>query len=459
MKTLLTGLALTLAIATPSAAQELKAETITEAAAIRDKALTSDLAWNVLESLTTEVGPRLAGTKADIAAVNWGMAKFKELGFDKVWKEPVTIPVWRRTHESGAIVAPYPQPVVLTAVGKSVSTPKDGLTAEVMHFKNFAEMAAAPDGVAKGKIIYISERMERHRTGRGYGKTGVSRFAGPVMAAKKGASGLIIRSIGTDDQRSPHTGGTNYVEDVVKIPVGALSNPDADQMDRIIARGKTVTFTLNLQTETLPDAITYNVIGEITGSEAPDEIIAIGGHLDSWDLGTGAIDDASGIAITVAAAKLVAEGKRPRRTIRVVMFGAEEIGLFGANQYLVDHKDNLKNHIIGAESDFGAGRVWALSSNVGRQSLHVVDAMLALMAPLDVVRSSNVASGSADFGPMVRAGMPAMGLDQDGTMYFDLHHTPNDTLNKVDPEELAQNVAAWTVFIKLAADWEGRFDR
>jgi len=459
MKTLLTGLALTLAVAAPTAAQDLKPETITEAAAIRDKALTSDLAWDVLESLTTEVGPRLAGTDADIAAVKWGMAKFKELGFDKIWKEPVTIPVWRRTHESGAIVTPYPQPVVLTAIGKSVSTPKAGLTAEVMHFKNFAEMAAAPDGVAKGKIIYISERMERHRTGRGYGKSGAARFAGPVMAARKGAIGLIIRSIGTDDQRAPHTGGTYYSDDVTKIPAAALSNPDADQMDRIIARGKPVTFNLNLQTEDLPDAITYNVIGEITGSHAPDEIIAIGGHLDSWDLGTGAIDDASGIAITVAAAKLVAEGKRPRRTIRVVMFGAEEIGIYGGAQYLVDHKDNLKNHIIGAESDFGAGRVWALSSNVGRQSLHVVDAMLALMAPLNVVRSSAVAGGSADFGAMVNAGMPAMGLDQDGTNYFDLHHTPNDTLDKVDPEELAQNVAAWVVFVKLAADWEGRFDR
>lgn len=440
-------------------AQEINPQTLSQAATLRDTALQSELAWNVLESLTTEIGPRMAGSPADAKAVEWGVAKFKSLGFDKVWTEAVIVPVWRRLHESAYIKSPFAQPLTIAALGGSVSTPKEGLSAELIHFASYADLAASPADSAKGKIVYISNKMERHPSGRGYGQAGPARFLGPAEAAKKGAIAILIRSVGTDSQRSPHTGMTVYDENIKKIPAAALSNPDADQLDRILTYDSPITLTLTIETEADKDAVSFNVIGEITGSEYPQQIVAIGGHLDSWDQGTGAVDDGAGIAITLATAKLIAEQQRPKRTIRVVMFAAEEIGVFGGNQYAIDHKDELKNHIIGAESDAGAGKVLALSSNVGRQSLHVIDAMLALMAPLNIVRSANISDGSADFGPMVNAGMPALGLEQDHTEYFDIHHTPDDTLNKVHPKELAQNVAAWIIFVKLAADWDGRFDR
>lgn len=459
MRQKILSLILTLGLISQLSAQELHNETIKQAAELREQALKSNIAWDVLESLTTEVGPRMAGSPADALAVAWGVSKLKSLGFDKAWTEAVTVPVWHRLHESAYIDSPFPQPLTVTALGGSVGTPKGGMKGEIVHFASYEDLVASPLNSAKGKIVYISNRMEKHPSGRGYGKSGAARFKGPAEAAKKGAIAIVIRSVGTDSQRSPHTGMTDYEEGVPKIPAAALSNPDADQLDRILSRNASITLGLNIVTETDKDAISYNVIGEITGSEHPEQIVAIGGHLDSWDLGTGAVDDASGIAITVAAAKLIANQQRPKRTIRVVMFAAEEIGVFGGNQYAVDHKDELKNHIIGAESDGGAGNVLALSSNVGRQSLHAIDAMLALMAPLNIVRSDRVSGGSADFGPMVKAGMPAVGLEQDHSEYFDIHHTPDDTLDKVHPEQLAQNVAAWAIFVKIAADWDGRFDR
>ncbi|WJG10122.1 M20/M25/M40 family metallo-hydrolase [Aliiglaciecola sp. LCG003] len=453
------GLALaTLSLSSNAVSQEVPELTLQQAEQLREQALESTLALDITASLTTEVGARLPGTDADKKAVEWGMAKLQSLGFDKVWKEPVSIPVWLRLHESAEVIAPFPQNLIISALGGSVSTPKNGLEAEIIHFDSIEALESSADGSANNKIVYISKRMEKHSSGRGYGDAGPARFRGAASAAKKGAIGLVIRSIGTDSQRSPHTGVTSYEDGVTKIPAAALSNPDADQLDRILAHNKTTTMRLNIQTEVLPDATTYNVIGEITGSERPDEIVAIGGHLDSWDQGTGAVDDASGIGITVAAAKLIAQQQRPKRTIRVVMFGAEEIGVFGGKQYALDHADELAKHIIGAESDGGAGKVLALSSSVSHESLHVVDEMLKLMAPLGVVRSSAKATGSADFGPMVRAGMPAVGLVQDFTPYFDIHHTPDDTFDKIVPEELAQNVAAWVIFVKLAADWPGRFN-
>jgi carboxypeptidase Q len=459
LRHLLSTLTLSLLFVGSLGAQEIKSETLQQAQALRETALQSELAWDVLESLTTEVGPRMAGSEGDARAVAWGVAKFKQLGFDKVWTEAVTVPVWKRLHEKVEITGQYAQPLTVTALGHSIATPEGGLEAEVIEFPSYEDLVAAPEHAADGKIVYISNKMERHPSGRGYGKSGPARFMGPVEAAKKGAIGLVIRSVGTDNERTAHTGKTNYTEGVTKIPAAALSNPDADQLDRILKLGKPVSLKMDILTEFLPDAVSYNVIGEVTGSQKPKEIVAIGGHLDSWDLGTGAVDDGAGIAITVAAAKLIAEQQRPRRTIRVVMFAAEEIGVYGGNQYALVHKNELNDHIIGAESDSGAGRVLSLSSKVSGKSLPAIDAMLKLMAPLDIVRSSKEASGSADFGPMVDAGMPAVGLEQDHTVYFDLHHTANDTLNKVVPEELAQNVAAWAIFVKIAADWEGRFDK
>lgn len=461
MKTLFTSILLAVTFTSVSVAQDINPETTKNAAMLRDAALKSDLAYDILESITTEVGPRLAGSPADFRAQDWAVAKFNELGFDKVYKEPVKIPYWKRIHESAEVIAPFPQPLYITALGGSVSTPEGGLQAEVIQFDTVNDLAKAPAGIAKGKIVFISGRMMRHRTGKGYGMANGKRGRGPDEAAKKGAIGLVIRSVGTDSHRNPHTGGTRYSGDVTKIPAGALSGPDADQLERILKRGKPVTLKMDIKTKDMGEVTTYSVIGEITGSEAPDEIVAIGGHLDSWDLGTGAIDDGAGVAITMATAAFIRNNleQRPRRTIRVVLFAAEEIGLYGGKQYALNRKDSMDNHIIGSESDFGAGKVWALSSKVSQNSVHVVDAMMALMSPLNVVRSSRPAGGGPDFGPMVRQGMPSIGLMQDGTKYFDLHHTPDDTFDKVSKEEMSQNMAAWSVFTYMAAEWPGRFDK
>lgn len=297
--------------------------------------------------------------------------------------------------------------------------------------------------------------MERFRDGAGYGPAVIARADGASLAAVKGASAVLIRSIGTDSHRFAHTGQMRYRPDIVKIAAAALSNPDADQIDRMLKRGP-VRLALDIQT-TAETGTSYNVIAEVTGSERPDEYIIIGGHLDSWDLGTGAVDDGAGVALTAAAADLIRQHARPRRSIRVVFFGAEEQGLTGARAYAAAHEDNIENLIVGAESDFGAGPVWALASWTGQSALPAIDAMMQVMSPLGIVRHDKPAYGGPDVGQLRLKGMPVMDLKQDGTDYFDLHHTPDDTLDKVTKEHMRQNLAAWVTFASIAANWPGSF--
>ncbi|MFC4348339.1 M28 family peptidase [Kordiimonas lipolytica] len=449
-----------------SASTALKAETIpvsedtrATAAMLRDKALESETAYTILESLTTEVGPRLGGSEKEAEAARWAVAKLKALGFDKVYMEPVTVAKWERLSESASVVAPYTQPLHITALGKSAATPEGGVTAEIVHIPTYEALLEADAADIEGKIVFISNRMERFKTGAGYGPAVQARGKGASEAARKGAKAIIIRSIGTDSHRLPHTGGVNYDADAPRIAAAALSNPDADLLERMLERGKPISIHLDVQTKEHGDVTMHNVIGEITGREKPDEVVLMGSHLDSWDLGTGAIDDGAGVAITVAAADMIQNltKERPRRTLRVVLFASEELGLIGAKQYADAHKDDVANHAIGAESDFGAGPVWALASNVSTDSLHVVDTMAQLMQPLGVVRHGRKAGGGPDVGQMVKLGMPGMDLMQDGTDYFDLHHTADDTLDKVDPAALKQNLAAWVVFAYIAAEWPGDF--
>ena len=422
-------------------------------AALRDKALNSNLAYDILESLTTEVGPRMAGTIQDELAVKWGVAKFKELGFDKVWTEPVEYDTWVRGSESAEITSPYPQPLKVTALGFSVGTPASGIQAEVIHFKTIEDLMAAPEGIAKGKIVFISRRMERFRNGKGYGPAVKARGAGAVEASKKGALAVVIRSIGTDSHRVPHTGMMRYKDGINKIPAAALSNPDADLLERMLARKKPVSLKLSLGAHNGPKYTSQNVIGEMTGTTYPEQKIVIGGHLDSWDLGTGAVDDGAGVALTMAAAKFIGDSKmRPKRTIRVVLWANEEQGLVGARAYAKAHQADLANHITGAESDFGAGRIYAFSSNVTEKNMPTVEKMKRLMKPLGIEYENNKAGPGPDLIPMYQLGMSVFRLSQDGTDYFDLHHTGDDTLDKVDPKALAQNVAAYIVFAYVAAD-------
>ncbi|HEY7775375.1 MAG TPA: M20/M25/M40 family metallo-hydrolase [Kineobactrum sp.] len=427
---------------------------IDHARQLRDLAMGGTMAWDIVESLTTEIGPRLAGSEAEARARAWAVRRLRAMGFDNVRVEPFEIEAWTRGQERAALLAPFPQPLEITSLGGSVATPEGGITAELVLFEGIdALKAAAPDSL-EGKIAYVSHAMQRSQDGSSYGFFGKLRREGASIAARKGAVAIMIRSIGTSSHRFAHTGQMRYAADVAQIPAAALSNPDADQIERIARRGLPVRVHLEMSPEQLGTVSSGNVIAEITGRERPQEVVIIGGHLDSWDQGTGAIDDGAGVAITTAAAKMILDaGKRPRRTIRLVLWGAEEVGLLGGNAYLERHREDLDKQIIGTESDFGAQRVWQMTAQVSAQGQPVVDLMGELLAPIGIAMGDMDKPGSGpDLTAMVAAGLPSLRLVQNGMDYFDLHHTPDDTLDKIDPIALDQNVAAYVVFSWLAAD-------
>lgn len=455
MKSLLLACALVSSAAAFAAdhTPRLSDESITVATQLRERALADRGAYEIVESLTTEVGPRLAGSEADARAVAWAVAKFKALGFDRVYTEPVRFPTWRRGHEHAEVLSPFPQPLHLTALGGSIGTGDKALDAEVMEFATLKDLEAAPEGSLVGKIAYVSQRMQRFRSGKGYGEAVAARGAASI-AAKRGAMAYLLRSVGTDHDRMPHTGIMHYAEDAPKIPAAALSNPDADLLSNMLKRGQPVRVRLDIDVGPGPEYESANVIGELRGSERPDEVVVIGGHLDSWDLGTGAIDDAAGIGITAGAAALIADlPRRPRRSIRVIAFANEEQGLLGGFAYAAAHKGEVAQHAIGAESDFGAGRIYAFATNEPpAESRAVVEQIAKTLEPLGIQYRPGQGSAGPDVGPMANQGMAWAWLAQDGSDYFDYHHTANDTLDKVDAKDLAQNVAAWAVFTWLAAD-------
>jgi len=428
------------------------------ASTLRDSALQQDVAWDIVESLTTEVGPRLAGTEGDARAVAWAVAKFRELGFDEVRTEPVSFPVWLRGEESGEVLSPFPQRLALTALGGSIGTEGAPLDAEIVHFETLDALRAVPDDSLDGRIAFISTRTQRFRDGRGYGLSVGSRVDGASIAASKGASALLIRSIGTSNDRFPHTGNMRYAEGSRRIPAAAVSNPDADLLVNMLRREQPVTVRIRMEAATVGEYTSQNVIGEVRGSELPDEVVLIGGHLDSWDLGTGAIDDGAGVAITMAAGALIAAlPQRPKRTIRVVAFANEEQGLIGARQYAERHAASMHQHLIGAESDFGAGRIYGLRSNAPDHAWPAIEQIGTVLAPLGIEVERGVGGPGPDLIPLVARGMIWAQLAQDGTDYFDYHHTPNDTLDKIDPIALRQQVAAYAAFAWMAAEAEGEF--
>ncbi|MCB1561039.1 MAG: M28 family peptidase [Xanthomonadales bacterium] len=436
--------------ATPSTAS------VATATQLRDQALVSNRAYELTASLTTDVGQRMAGSEADRRAVQWAKAKFEALGYDRVILQPVSYPRWVRRHESVAITAPYNMPMQLTALGRSHGTDGD-LNAEVVRFEDIEALKAAADGSLAGKIAFIDKRMPRSQSGHGYGETVAGRSTGAAVAASKGAAALLIRSIGTDNNRLAHTGGMWQRPETPTVPAAALSIPDADQLARLLAKGP-VSVRLNLDVGFDGEFESANVIGEITGREKPDEYVVIGGHLDSWDLGTGAIDDASGIGITMAAGALMAAlPERPRRSIRVVAFANEEQGVYGGRAFA--EANDAGKAIIGAESDLGADRIYALRSSMGDQPDATIKAMADLMAPLGIPYDDSEGHAGADISGLVNRGMPFVALEQDATRYFDYHHTANDTLDKVDAEALDQQVAAYAIFAWLAADGDSDFGR
>lgn len=438
--------------ATPSTEMTMNART-KQASMLLETALSGTYGYNITESLTTEVGQRMAGTEAEARARDWAVAKFKSIGLENVRIEPFTIPGWERGVETASIIAPFPQNLEITALGYSVATPASGIEAEVVYFSELDALQNTTEDLT-GKIAFIDGRMEKAPDGAGYGPAGMKRRIGASEAAKQGAVAVFIRSVGTDSHRFPHTGGMRYAPDVPKIPIAAMSGPDADQMERVFKRDEKVVVKMTLSPVDTGDRPSGNVIGEIVGAEEPEKIVLISGHLDSWDLGTGAIDDGAGIGISAGAAKVIIDsGLKPKRTIRVVAYGAEEIGLLGGFAYRDKHKVDLSNHVMATESDFGAEAPYEIHYNwtEGRDDMKA----LADLLSLPLIKKDT--TGGPDIGPIKAEGVPAMRLQQDGTDYFDLHHTHDDTFDKINPDEMAKNTAAFAAMAWITANSDSEY--
>lgn len=423
-----------------------------------DRALEGDqLAWDFVEGITTEVGPRQAGTEAEKRGREWAMAWLREHGFANVADEPFMMDTWLPgdLHEA-EIVAPFPQPLVISPLGNSASTGPDGITAEVVYFPTVAELREAPAGSLDGMIAFVSHAMTPTQDGSQYGFAGPARWVAAGIAASKGAVATVIKSVGTDRNRMPHVGGTNFPEGVAPIPAGALSVPDALNLERMFARaakmdgGAPITMKLTLTPRRVGQTQSGNVVGEIVGRDPSLPPVLVACHIDSWWNGTGAFDDGAGCAIVAAAAKNVAAVGQPLRTIRVLMAGAEETGLWGSRAYSAAHID--EPIAIGLESDFGADRVWQFQSNFRDTNPDLHARLARAVARFGVSDSTIVATGGADINIARDQQTAIIDLQQDGYRYFDIHHTANDTLDRIDRDQLRQNVAVWTQVVGILAN-------
>lgn len=419
-------------------------------------------AYRIIESLTTEVGARLAGTEAEARARDWAVKKLKKLGFKNVKVEPVTVSGWERGAESAQILSPYPQTLSITALGGSVATPQAGLKREIVPFETLTSLEAADPKTIEGKIVFINLAMPKTQNGSGYGAVVAIRSQGPSLAATKGAAAILIRSVGTDSHRFPHTGMLRYVEDTPRIPAAALSAPDADQLIRVLAKAgnQPVMVELKLHPKDTGEKRSGNIIAEIPGETYPKEIVLVGAHLDSWDLGTGAVDDGAGVGIVTAAAKLILDHapRKPARTIRVVLYGAEEVGLVGAFAYAKAHKSELNNHVVALESDFGAGPIYNISAKIPEAHWPMIaDLQARHLAQLKIIPNDSGRVAGPDLIPLQNAKVPVISLNQDGRDYFDLHHTADDTLDKIDERTLKQNVSAYATVMWWASETGPKF--
>jgi Peptidase family M28 len=414
-------------------------------------ALTDDWSYKFLESLTSEIGPRLGGTEAEWRAADWAVARLKAAGMT-VHTESFPMTAWLRGVETAAIVKPSPQRLVLTALGGSVATPPDGIEAEAVVFRTYGDLLAAAPGSLNGKIAVVTERMVRTVDGMGYGLANPIRRQGASEAARRGAIAYLHRSLGTDNHRLAHAGALNYTDGVPKIPAAALAGPDADQLERLSALGP-VTVHVTLTPTTDQNAHSITVVGEMEGREKPDEVVLIGAHLDSWDLGTGAIDDGAGDAIVSGVGRLIAAlPQHPKRTVRIVLFGAEEMD-FSDKAYETAHAGEVPKIVMAGETDFGARRVYEMRLPAGAIDSAFGKMIAGLLPPLGVLLVPEAPRhGGSDIQDIGADGVPVVALSQNGLDYFDIHHTADDTFDKVDPAELAQNVAVWAALTYLVAE-------
>ena len=465
MRRLSLGLAALLAAAcarssaSNDAAIPLDAAHLSSAHAVRDATLATSRAFEHVRGLTDEAGPRLAGSPGDAAGVAWAERTMKGLGLADVHTETVTVPRWERGLEQAEMVAPTRRALFVTALGGSVATPPEGIEADVVEIDSEEALSRLSRADVEGKILFVHVPMDRTKDGSGYGKAVQWRGRAAIEGAKRGAVATIIRSVGTDGDRAPHTGAFGYDDNLPKIPAGALSVPDAEVLHRTLATGTRARVKLVLITRFLPDATSANVIGEVRGATRPDEIVLLGAHLDSWDLGDGAADDGAGCAIVLEAARQISlVAARPARTVRVVLFANEENGLRGARAYAAAHAAELDKHVAAIEADSGDGRTYATRIVAG-EGQAAFAGLARLVAPLGAALDASNAEGGADLIPLRAAGVPLVDLRQDETRYFDVHHTANDTLARIVKADLDHTTAAMATIAYGLASTSATFGR
>jgi len=437
---------------TPTPETAFGKEDLEIARSLRQAGLEGNGGFDVTEELTTLIGPRLAGSPADAKAVEWAKNYLEAAGFDRVWLEPATFPTWHRNMEKATITSPIEREMVTLALGFSPATPEGGVEAEVVMLDDYDALEAVDASQVDGKIVFVRNRMERARDGAGYGPAVRARSLGARIAAEKGALAYVIRSIGTSTNRFAHTGSQRFDVGVRSLPAVAISNPDADQLERALALGQPVRMHIEVDAEFVESYTSHNVIAQIDGARYPDQVVAIGAHLDSWDVGTGALDDGAGVGIVTEAGRLIqALDRRPDRSIQIILFAAEEIGLWGGRAWAERNKDNFANIQVGAESDFGAGPIYEMTAKVSEEAKPVIMAIHQELEPLGIAFGGWGGWGGPDFRPAGAYGLATVDLRQDGQNYFDYHHTENDTLDKIDPKNMSQNAAAYAVLAWLAA--------
>jgi carboxypeptidase Q len=410
-----------------------------------DAALADDHAWQRTAYLADRFGPRFSGTESLERAIDWILDEMRRDGLENVRGQPVMVPVWVRGAESAEMVEPRTQPLFMLGLGGSVGTPPEGITAELLVVGSFRELEQRSHE-ARGRIVLFDVPFTT------YGEAVRYRLDGAIAAARAGAVASLVRSVTPFSMQTPHTGAMRYAEGVPRIPHAALSLEDAAMLHRMARRGDRLVLRLRMEARTLPDALSRNVVAEIVGRELPDEIVVVGGHIDSWDVGQGAMDDAGGSIAAWEAVRLMHRlGLRPRRTVRVVLWTNEENGLRGAYAYRDSVRHEIDRHILAIESDAGVFRPHGFGFTGSDDAYAIVSEVGRLLERIDAGRITRP-GGGADIGPIMQLGVPGMGLDVEQERYFWYHHTHADTMDKLDPGEIARSVAALAVMAYVVAD-------